>query len=175
MRAAVSSVAARAFNQQSQRVTRRSTPSRTLFHPVPSHNGQTSVDTFITTAPSPRFDSAPARGFCASSKASPPVYILWSNVPGCGGRRKTGAQHRCVTHDTSLTATFVSTEAHSPKIFRPSTLPGSYGIKFITRIGQTPRPARDLSRNAPRKRAGRTKHAPPTRFSQLTTRELGGK
>src|SRR5882762_405806 len=50
MRAAASNVCARALRRQSQRATRRSAPFETLFHPVPSHSGQTSTETFINPA-----------------------------------------------------------------------------------------------------------------------------
>src|ERR1700756_4431357 len=63
MRAPVSRRSARDFNRQSQRVTRRSPPAPTLFHPDPSHKGQTSAATFIGLLPSPSPDFALAKGF----------------------------------------------------------------------------------------------------------------
>jgi len=53
IRAASSNDCARAFNRQSQRVTLRSPFWTTLFHPVPSHSGQTSTDTFMAEMRSP--------------------------------------------------------------------------------------------------------------------------
>src|SRR5215813_13634678 len=47
MRAPSSRDCARAFNRQSQRVTRRSPFWMTPFQPVPSHSGQTSAATFV--------------------------------------------------------------------------------------------------------------------------------
>ena len=58
MRAAASSDSPRARNRQSQRVTRRSlvlppgpAPAFTVFHPVPSHSGQTSAGALIAWDP----------------------------------------------------------------------------------------------------------------------------
>src|ERR1035437_4310194 len=59
MRAAAIRDCPRARNRQSQRVTRRSLvlppvlrPAATVFHPVPSHSGQTSAGALITWDPS---------------------------------------------------------------------------------------------------------------------------
>src|SRR6266403_82189 len=95
MRAAASRVSERAFRRQSQRVTRRSAPSATFFHPVPSHSGQTSTETFMDPTPSP-FRLCTAKQFRASTNPCPAVYILWRSVGGCGGRRKTRRQSSVV-------------------------------------------------------------------------------
>src|ERR1700722_1410642 len=63
MRAAVIKEAARARTWQSHRATRRSAsepsrapkPDKTVFHPVPSHSGQTSTGALITELPRLRF------------------------------------------------------------------------------------------------------------------------
>src|SRR6266850_4959467 len=89
MRAAASRVSERAFRRQSQRVTRRSAPFATFFHPVPSHSGQTSAETFMDPKPSP-LRLCTAKQFRASTNPYLAVYILWRSEDDCGGARKKG-------------------------------------------------------------------------------------
>lgn len=95
IRAAVIKEAARARSWQSQRATRRSAsePSRgpetdeTVFHPVPSHSGQTSAGALITKHPELRFINltvpheeafmqALRRSFCVHPVQA--AHLLWN-------------------------------------------------------------------------------------------------
>src|SRR5579862_732327 len=85
MRAAATSVWARARSWQSQRVTRRSFlvpaesgPAGTVFHPVPSHNGQTSAGTLITLHYS--WFNCITAGYSSGELLSPPSGLAHSFV-----------------------------------------------------------------------------------------------
>src|SRR5271166_2792087 len=84
IRADASSACARSWSLQSQRVTRRSEPTDTDFHPVPSHLGQTAVATFAGM----HLDCASGGGVRASAIGEAAVQMLWRYGSGCGEQRK---------------------------------------------------------------------------------------